>query len=454
MTKFIPVLFLATLFFTAKLSAQPANCNVPILVRNHYIGSAKTLAFRQMLGDPAWADSVEIPALLSDPMLKALSSVFNATQYLERDTVTECLDILAAGSPFSPTGLTMTADTSFSWAKKLHQGVFPTGNSIVDDLLYRYQLRKTGSYQLGKFFFFFESAELLNTVALAKRFNIIPGVYANANGGIGDGNDILIDTITGGLQLTYVVGWGDCPAGCIFERRWSFLAKPNCSVEFLGVQGDALTAEIACNSNYSCYTGSLCLAWLQDSLQHYLAQFPNCPATEPTLSLTLYQEFNTPPVFGIHLFLAADAQFTDFFNCDGSSIGHCFSGVSGLLLCNPDYLTTFQNGDVIWACDEPLPTPANCASATQEVFADGLSFQLLPNPTSTGQVVLQADFGHTAKGRLSVLNVFGKCVLEQTFEAEQLAEELHLEGQNPGLYFVRLEEGTRSVVRKLVLLAP
>ncbi len=450
----IPLL-LAILCAAIRLPAQlPDTCTASNTVRQHYLGSAKIIALRQMLADPAWVDSVYIPPVLYNPVLQALSAVFNATQYPERDTVTECLDILAAASPVSPIGITLVVDdTSALWAKNLHQGIFPTGNATLDDLFLRFKLVKTSSYQFSKFFFFIENEDPLNTVALAKLFNSIPDTHADPNGTIGDGNDIRLETGAGGVTLRYRVGWGDCPAGCIFKRSWTFLVFPDCSVQFLGAQGDMLTPEVSCYSTYGCYTAPLCMPWMQDSLQHYLTQFPDCTAAQPPLSVTLYQHFNSIPVLGIHGILGIDAEFTDFFYCDGSYIGSCLVTIAGPI-CTPPYLSDYKHGDLLWDCNKPLPTPANCASAAPVPTADALSFQLSPNPAGSGQVVLQANFGNLTKGRMSVLNLFGKCILEKSFEAEQLVEPFNMVGQSPGLYLVRLEVGTNSCTQKLVLMSP
>ncbi|MBC7775907.1 MAG: T9SS type A sorting domain-containing protein [Phycisphaerae bacterium] len=448
-------LLLAALSVSTSASAQlPDSCAASTLVRQHYLGSAKIIALRQMLGDPAWADSVYIPAVIYNPVLQGLSAVFNATQFPERDTVTECLDIQAANTPVSPVGISLVVnDTSTTWAKNLHQGIFPTGNTTVDDLFLRYHLKKTSSYQFSKFFFFLENEEPLNTVALAKLFNNIPDTHADANSSIGGGNDIRLDTVGGSVTLRYSTGWGDCPAGCIFKRNWIFLVQPNCSVQFLGAQGDQLTSEVSCNSTYECYTTPLCMPWLQDSLQHYAAQFPDCTPTQPPLSVTLYQNFSSIPVLGIHGIIGIDAEFTDFFYCDGTYIGSCSITIAGPF-CTPTYLFDFQHGDIIWDCTQPLPTPANCTSAAPVPISEALSFQLSPNPSASGQVVLRASFGTPAKGRLSVVDLYGKCILEKTFEAEQLVDPLNLEGQSPGVYLVRLEAANRISTRKLVLLSP
>ena len=449
------LLLLVLVCATTMLSAQlPDSCAAPKLVRQHYLNSAKIIALRQMLGDPNWADSVRIPAVLYNPVLDALSAVYNATQVPERDTVTDCLNIQAFPGPIYPKGISLLVDTTLTWAKKLHQGIMPTGNTLVDELLQRYNLKLTGSFQFDQFVFFFQSGDLLNTAALAALFNAIPGVQADPDSSIGGGADITLDTVAGGVTLTYSIGWGDCPAGCIYERRWTFLVTPDCSVQFLGAEGDALTAEVPCSAIFACATEPLCLPWLRDSIQHYLDQVGNCQQTQPKIHVTLYEDIASQPVIGIHVFIGPDAANSDFFYCDGAFIGRCSITIAGFG-CSSGNLIDYFEGDTIWNCNQPLPSLAECGlNAAPVPNAAGLAFQLSPNPTTTGQVLLEADFEGFTQGRLQVLDIFGKVMLEKKFAATQLVETLDLPGQSPGLYLVRLDVDGQVVTRKLLLLKP
>lgn len=455
MFKIRTLLLLVLVCATTMLSAQlPDSCAAPKLVRQHYLNSAKIIALRQMLGDPNWADSVRIPAVLYNPVLDALSAVYNATQVPERDTVTDCLNIQAFPGPIYPQGISLLTDTTYNWAKKLHQGIMPTGNTLVDELLQRYNLKLTGSFQFDQFVFFFQSGDLLNTAALAALFNAIPGVQADPDSSIGGGADITLDTVAGGVTLTYSIGWGDCPAGCIYQRAWTFLVKSDCAVQFLGAEGNPLTAEVPCSAIFACATEPLCLPWLRDSIQHYLDLVGNCPPAMPSVYVTLYEELASQPVIGIHVFIGADAANTDFFYCDGTFIGRCSITIAGFGCSQPNLIDYFE-GDTIWNCTQPLPSLAECGlNAAPEPGTQAIAFQLAPNPTTTGQVTVQADFGTRTEGRLSVFDVFGKTVLVKKFDAAQLRETLDLAGQGSGLYFVRLEAGGYSDTRRLSLIWP
>ncbi len=454
MKKFSLLLFVAALTVSTSLSAQlPDSCAAPTLVRSHYLGSAKMLALRQMLGHPVYADSVQIPKTLYEPILEALSAVYNATQFAQRDTVTNCLDILAFPAPVSPLEITLTADTNQLWAQRLYQDISPTSNDQLDSLIFDYGLQRTSSLQIGgQYIFTFQTDQPLNTVALAALFNGVPGAQATTNTVFGGGSDIVLDTVAGGVTLTYTVRWGDCPAGCIYHRSWTFLVRPNCSVDYLGVEGDPLTQEVGCSSIFGCATEPLCLPWLQDSLPQYLLLHPDCLPSLPSVVVNVYQTFNTNPVIGIHVFIGIDAQFTDFFNCEGQYLGTCAITIGGPG-CMPENLSHYLQGDTIWDCTQALPTPANCGvTATAEPGREALRFQISPNPSSTGQVMLRADLGTRSKGLLSVFNIFGETILQKTFDTAELDEPLVLAGQSPGMYFVRLDAGGRTGTRKLLLL--
>jgi hypothetical protein len=62
--------------------------------------------------------------------------------------------------------------------------------------------------------------QMYHGVRLAQLFQPVDGVrYAEPNGAIGDGNDIVARA-----NRTYTLsrGYGDCPAGCIYRESWDF----------------------------------------------------------------------------------------------------------------------------------------------------------------------------------------------------------------------------------------
>ena len=43
-----------------------------------------------------------------------------------------------------------------------------------------------------------------------------------------------------GFEVEFRVGWGDCPAGCIEEHRWTFRVAADGAVELVGEGGDPI----------------------------------------------------------------------------------------------------------------------------------------------------------------------------------------------------------------------
>jgi hypothetical protein len=55
---------------------------------------------------------------------------------------------------------------------------------------------------------------------------------------VGDGPDIRASVHGEGWRLDYSVGFGDCPAGCIYRHTWSFAVSGDGVVTFLGRSGE------------------------------------------------------------------------------------------------------------------------------------------------------------------------------------------------------------------------
>jgi hypothetical protein len=78
------------------------------------------------------------------------------------------------------------------------------------------------------------SEEPINPVALSAQFEDLQGVrYAEQNAYAGGGDDIRAEVLDNALRLHYTRAWGDCPAGCIHETRWTFRVHENGTVTFV-----------------------------------------------------------------------------------------------------------------------------------------------------------------------------------------------------------------------------
>lgn len=50
---------------------------------------------------------------------------------------------------------------------------------------------------------------------------------------------------SGGWKVTYTIGWGDCPAGCIYQHVWTYQVDPDGTVTLKSETGDPLASDAA-----------------------------------------------------------------------------------------------------------------------------------------------------------------------------------------------------------------
>jgi hypothetical protein len=133
-------------------------------------------------------------------------------------------------------------DSTVSWKSNWAEGNIVTGVPEIDSLVAKYDL------QLGRLYFWtrldyftavLESREYLNRAGLCSLFVEIKGIkHAYKNSAVvGDGDRISASLNNNTLFMTYSIGWGDCPAGCISRHFWEFNVHKN-NVSFIRDYGD------------------------------------------------------------------------------------------------------------------------------------------------------------------------------------------------------------------------
>ncbi|MCF8254469.1 MAG: T9SS type A sorting domain-containing protein [Bacteroidia bacterium] len=219
----------------------PSNCTAADSVVNKYLPDAYRLTIRRaQRNNLTIKDSIQIPKEYRDTTLSALIAVYNATSLQARDTI---FNIHTFPFPDLNTIL-VAADSNLNWMKNLRNGILPTGNQEVDSLMSAYWL-KPGRYFDYNFqpyhYVVLKSDSQLNILPLTKLFLLLPNVYySEQNSIIGDGPDIIDSIFADHIELLYSIGWGDCPAGCIYRRFWKFNVYWDCSVEFVNSYGSLL----------------------------------------------------------------------------------------------------------------------------------------------------------------------------------------------------------------------
>lgn len=169
-------------------------------------------------GDPS-LDNEEI-----DKILKIIQAVYDSRSP-QRDTVFDVYQIHGYYCySFSSVGLMV--ETERPEIQSLSENVFPTGKQELDNLLTTYgfdSVRTAYSYPNFPWLTVYTQQEF-NMLPVEKEFMEIESVVlAEFNKGcIGDGNNITLKRDSDSAVVTFSIGMGDCPAGCIYHKYWEF----------------------------------------------------------------------------------------------------------------------------------------------------------------------------------------------------------------------------------------
>jgi hypothetical protein len=227
---------------SATLIALADDTMVPVQKKEIYRADAARLALREVRESKPLQDaSPEIPADKAENYYRALVHIYNSASAWG-DTVTKIIPIHTFPD-IELKQMIVSFEDGLKWTQPWRDGDRFTGNPAVDSLLTRFDLHLRNYYDWPwAHAVVLEASRFLNLRAVSKKFSSIEGVrYAEPNGWMGDGNNIQAewpDPLL--LQLTYSIGYGDCPAGCINRRFWDFEVYINGTVNFLRAYGSPL----------------------------------------------------------------------------------------------------------------------------------------------------------------------------------------------------------------------
>lgn len=216
---------------------QSGSCDQTDAVKNLYMEDASWLAIQLAAFDAVPNNSISIPEDDYTTAMNALMAIYNATDIPARDSVFNIYDIHATPTT-TLDRLLIGVDDSFEWVQALAEGNTTTGNATIDNLMATYELEVVEYSSMLKFAAI-KSNKPLNIDLLATVFADINGVtYTEKEPTVGEGNNIDIRPTEAGMEVTFSVGYGDCPSGCISNRYWSFTVEPGCNVTYNGSYGD------------------------------------------------------------------------------------------------------------------------------------------------------------------------------------------------------------------------
>lgn len=214
----------------------PSMLTFPDSLALSYREDAARLALRARIDNGPHPVPIEIPVPRIDAFFASLAQVYDLVS-AERDSVFSVYGIHTFEWP-ELRSLIVAVNESYGWTEAWQNGKTWTGYDAVDKLIEAHALtlvryRESGSYAV------LESARPVYMSALADAFEEIPGVrYASPNQRGGDGNDIVVRTGPSFLELDFSVGYGDCPAGCLYRRHWVFRVDGPGRARFVGSYGD------------------------------------------------------------------------------------------------------------------------------------------------------------------------------------------------------------------------
>ena len=197
----------------------------PFIIEN-YFNDARQLYFDEVLHDSSHVNfnNPAINYIEIDKVLKIIQAVYNSDSP-ERDTVFDIYQIHAYYC-YSFSAITLNVKTDLLEIENLSNGVIPTGETYMDNILNTYNFDSVKTFYSYPDFPWLTiyTQDEYNLIPIEKEFDDLESVLiADFNKAcIGDGNTISLIRDNSSATITFSIGQGDCPAGCIYHKYWEF----------------------------------------------------------------------------------------------------------------------------------------------------------------------------------------------------------------------------------------
>jgi hypothetical protein len=201
-------------------------CPLEQFTVDNYTDDARNLYFSEILADSNHANYHEkqIDNSQVQSILKTIQAVY-CLDVPERDTVFT-LNSIHGYYCYSYHAISLEVNTNLPEIENLANGIIPTGNVALDSLLLAYH------FDSVKTSFSYPNTPWL-TIYTADEYNMIPIqqdlealdqiILAEMSlGCVGDGHNITLLRDGDASTLTFSIGSGDCPSGCLYHRYWEF----------------------------------------------------------------------------------------------------------------------------------------------------------------------------------------------------------------------------------------
>lgn len=230
------------LFFLTNGLSQ--NCEVNPILADYYEKDVKHLAILRMeMFDALELSNPEISQVWQDTIWEGLAAIFNA-DFLARDEVFDqyCIhhDSWSTGDFLRITEkMVVLIDSSASWQQNWIDGIITTDHPIIDSLLFKYgfeEVRPWISSSTTKFTL--TTNRFLNVRPIADSLETVAEVLiAEPKSNFGGSRQIRYQNNNGIRTYDFIIGYGDCFNGCIFNYGWRFQVDESCNASFAGNWG-------------------------------------------------------------------------------------------------------------------------------------------------------------------------------------------------------------------------
>ncbi len=216
-----------------------ASCEQSEAIKAKYELDATRLAVSLMQEDQEASKAVRISQTYQQKSMDALMAVYNATHLPARDSVFRLYEIHTLSTRVLDR-IIVGVDPAHQWVRSWFAGEQMTGYAPIDDLLSEYSLSVV-DHDNSLSIVTLAAENPLNIERLSRLFMQVDGVtYAEQEWVFGDGNNIEIRSFDDYVELTFSIGYEECPAMCLYHHYWQFKVWSDCSVDYLGSYGDGL----------------------------------------------------------------------------------------------------------------------------------------------------------------------------------------------------------------------
>lgn len=200
---------------------------VPSEIRARYSEDAKHVYVKYVWSDsvPEKYDSPELDMGKINEITDAITSVYSL-DIPESDSIFNIYK-LRAMPWFELDAYIMSIDPSMPWFDALADSRMPDSTMEISQLMREYTVDSIEQVHSGRngTIILIHLEDEWNMQAIVDEFHNEGYPFVNTNMVMGDGSDIRWRKECGRKFLTFKLGSGDCPAGCIYEWYWEFEIK-------------------------------------------------------------------------------------------------------------------------------------------------------------------------------------------------------------------------------------